>query len=88
MQNEKYYYWMDPNYYYGDFSVSKFALIRGEYNDGEKDRDTEEVILWAAYESIEGMQEAMEAEDTDRAQSLIDAYIKSNIGFLPEYEIG
>ena len=88
MTNKMYYYWLDNNYYYGDFSVPKFALIRGELVDGEKDREMEEIILWAAYEDVDGLTEAMEAEDADLSQELIDKYIEQELGFLPEYEIG
>jgi hypothetical protein len=88
MTNKKYYYWLDNNYYYGDFSVPKFALVRGELNEGEKDRETEEVILWAAYESVDGLTEAMANDDADLMLELIDQYIEKELGFLPEYEIG
>ena len=62
--NEKYYYWLDTEFNYGDFSVPKCALIRGERDeDGEKDRCTEEVIAWTAYEDI-GV-EILSGEDYD-----------------------
>ena len=82
------YYWLDNDFKYGDFSVPKFALIRGELVDGEKDRETEEVILWAAYEDVDGLAEAFADEDEDQMLELIDKYIEQELGFLPEYEIG
>ena len=88
MTNKKYYYWLDNNYYYGDFSIQKFALVRGELNEGEKDRETEEVIMWVAYESVDGLAEAMANDDADLMLELIDQYIEKELGYLPEYEIG
>ena len=78
---KNYYYWIDTNYYYGDYAVPKFAVIRGEFTEeGTKDRDTEVVILWAAYEDAD-----INPETADFDQ--LDAFIESKLGFLPEYEI-
>lgn len=79
-EDPEYYYWFDTDYTYGDYSVPKFALIRGELVDGEKDRDTEEVILWSSYEDA-----GVDPKSEDWAG--IDAYIESELGFLPDYEI-
>lgn len=76
-----YYYWLNTEYYYGDYSVPKFALIRGERNaDGSKNMETEEVILWAAYEDVPGA-------ETDDNWETIDAYIEDKLGFVPDYEV-
>lgn len=88
MAGKEYYYWVDPDFHYGDFSVPKFALIRGEWGDEGKDRETEEVILWAADEDVDGLLEAEEAEDMETGWKLIDKYIEQHLGFLPEYEVG
>ena len=80
----KYYYWMDTNYCRGDYNVLKFALIRGEIVEGEKDRTSEEIILWAVYEDVPGYPEDDNCED---AWNAIDAYIEEKLGFLPEYEV-
>lgn len=81
----KYYYWLDPEFYYGDFKVPKFALYRMEFSDDTDDgvdRDTEERILWAAYEDL-GIEDLTTADYTE-----IDKYIEEKLGFLPDYDIG
>jgi len=86
--NEKYYYWLDTEFNYGDFNVPKCALIRGERNeDGDKDRNSEEVVAWTTYEDI-GV-EILSGEDYDGndTEEKIDKWIESELGFVPEYEI-
>lgn len=81
-----YYYWFETEYHYGDYSVPKFALIRGRRgDDGIKERDTEEVILWAAYEDVPGYTGSSDSLETDC--EAINAYIEKELGFLPDYEI-
>lgn len=82
----KYYYWIDTEFLYGD-STPKFALYRGEYEDGKKNRETEEVILWETYENVDGVVEATKNGDINLGWDLIDEYIKDKLGFLPDYEI-
>lgn len=79
----KYYYWLDTDFHYGNFSVPKFALYRMELTDGVKDRDTEEIILWAAYEDLE-----IEDLTTEDLAEKVDRYIEEKLGFLPDYDIG
>ena len=79
----KYYYWLDTNFHYGNFNVPKFALYRMELTDGAKDRDTEEIILWAAYEDLE-----IEDLTTEDLAKKVDKYIEEKLGFLPDYEVG
>lgn len=75
----EYYYWIDTDYHYGDYSVKKWAMIRGELTeDGEKDRDTEEVIAWG---------EQPYTDDIDEAWRLTDEAIVKELGFLPDYEV-
>jgi len=74
-----YYYWLDTEYLFGDFNVKKWALYRGcRTEDGEKNRDTEEVVVWG---------EIPDTEDTDEAWSRIDEAITAKLGFLPDYEV-
>lgn len=81
-QDDNFYYWLDTDYHYGDFSVPKFSLTRGELDeDGNKIRDTEEIILWSSYEDL-GVDDL-----SDYDTSLIDKYIYDELGFLPDYEI-
>lgn len=81
-QDDNFYYWLDTDYHYGDFSVPKFALTRGELDEeGNKIRDTEEIILWSSYEDL-GIDDI-----SDYDTSLIDKYIYNELGFLPDYEI-
>lgn len=82
--NEKY-YWLDTEFNYGDFSVPKCALIRGELEDGDKDRNSEEVVAWTTYEDI-GIELGEDADEND-AETKIDKWIESELGFVPDYEI-
>ena len=87
---EKYYYWIDTDYHYGDFSVPKFAFFRGEIVDEEKDRNSEKCLFWEEYKNLDGYDECVTEYgdvDTERAWKLIDEYIKSKLGFLPDYEV-
>ena len=82
------YYWLDTEFLYGDYSVPKCAVIRGKRDrNGEKDRDTEEVVAWTAYEDI-GI-EVLSGEDYDAndAEERIDNWIEEELYFLPEYEV-
>ena len=78
------YYWLDTDYHYGDYSVRKFALIRGYFDeDGEKDRNTEEAVVRGEYDDLdlEGRAEDEDCYDT------IDDYIRSKIACVPDYEV-
>lgn len=76
---KEYYYWIDTTYYCGDYSVNAWALYRGELTaDGEKDRDTEEVMVWG---------KAPETDDIAEAWELTDKAIKDALGFVPDYEV-
>ena len=82
------YYWLDTEYNFGDYNVKKCALIRGKRDrNSDKDRDTEEVVAWTAYEDI-GIEvlsgEDFDANDTD---DKINNWIEGELYFLPEYEI-
>lgn len=82
------YYWLDTEYNFGDYDVKKCALVRGKRDrNGEKDRDTEEVVAWTAYEDI-GI-EVLSGEDYDAndAEERIDNWIEEELYFLPEYEV-
>ena len=86
----KYYYWIDTDYHYGDFSVSKFACFRGEIVNEEKDRNSEECLFWEEYKNLDGYDECVTGYgegDAERAWKLIDEYIKNKLGFLPDYEV-
>lgn len=78
-EKERCYYWLDTDYHYGDYNVKKWAMIRGRYTeDGEKDRDTEEVIAWGPIP---------DTDDMDEAWRLTDEAITESLGFLPDYEV-
>ena len=86
MKKTNYYFWLDTNFYYGDFSVPKLAIIRGEFDgDGEKDRNTEEVLAWTTYEDI-GVEIGEDADEND-TDAKINKWVESELGFLPNYEI-
>lgn len=79
-----YYYWFDTDFHYGDFTISKWALFRGEYDEnGEKDRTSEELLLWGAWDDIDGYDE----EYIDVQWDVVDNYIEKTLGFLPDYEV-
>ena len=82
--DDMYYYWFDTDYNYGDFCNPKWALFRGEYDENrKKDRTTEEVILWGAWDDFDGDDE----EHIDVRWDDVDNYIERTLGFLPEYEV-
>lgn len=84
--HQNYYWWMDTEFNHGDFEVKKFALYCMELDeDGCIDHDTEELVLWAAYEDVPGCMEVW--DDTDRMREAIDAYIMNKLGFVPDYDI-
>lgn len=75
----EFYYWLDTEYLFGDYSVKKWALMRGEFtDDGEKDRDTEEVLTWGTIP---------ETDDMNEAWNQIDEAIEAKLGFVPDYEV-
>ena len=83
---QDYYWWLDTEFNYGDFEVKKFALYCMVLDeDGCIDHDTEERILWAAYEDVPGYMEAW--DDGDRMLEALDAYIMDQLGFVPDYDI-
>lgn len=78
----KNYYWLDtmPTW---TTKTGALALICGEYNDdGQKDRESEKVILNFTEEDI-GADRDADYPEWDK----IDAYIKKELGFLPDYEV-
>ena len=79
---KEYYYWLDTMPTWTN-EEGACALVRGELDeDGEKDRDTEDVILEFTEE------DAGADKDADFPEwEKIDAYIESEIGFVPDYEI-
>ena len=79
---EKYYYWLDtmPSW---TSQTGALALVRGEFDeDGEKDRDTEDVILEFTEEDV-GADKDADFPEWEK----IDAYIESELGFVPDYEV-
>ena len=70
-------YWLDCDSNEG----TQFALY-------EKVGEDETCILKFDFEDIEGLKELEEAGKIDEGYELIDKYIKQELGFLPEYEVG
>ena len=82
----EFYWWIDTDFHYGDFTEPKIALYCMEKDeDGCKDTDTEERILWAAYSDIPGCEEA--GDDPEKMWEAVDAYIMSELGYVPDYDI-
>lgn len=80
--DENSYWWIDTDYHHGDFNDKKFALIHGDRDEnGAKDRETEEVVLWASYKDL-----GIKDDDTD-AWDIIDCEILGKLGYVPDYEI-
>lgn len=81
---KKYYYWIDFNNPFG-----KVVLYRMEYDAyGRKDKETEEPVYSKEMEDIDGFVEAENKGDINIAYEILDADIKRQLGFLPEYEVG
>jgi hypothetical protein len=70
-------YWLDCDSNEG----TQFALY-------EKVGEDETCILKFDFEDIEGLKELDEAGKIGEGYELIDKYIKQELGFLPEYEVG
>jgi hypothetical protein len=70
-------YWLDCDSNEG----TQFALY-------EKVGEDETCILKFDFDDIEGLKELEEAGKIDEGYELIDKYIKQELGFLPEYEVG
>ena len=71
-------YWLDTEFYYGDFSEKKFALHKVDLDeDGD---ETDEVVMWGFWRDIEG-------EDENSQDVSLNAAIEKELGFVPEYEI-
>ena len=76
----EFYWWIDTDYHYGDFSEPKFALFCVDKKlDNIMLINTEELILWAAYDDV------CDSESDDWKP--IDEYIAKQLGFLPDYDI-
>lgn len=77
-------YWLetDANFdqYQADEEARKWALHKVV---GDKD----EVILSLAYSETPGFEGDKEQEPLDTSWKALDNYIKSELGFLPEYEV-
>ena len=72
------YYYVDTDYFFGNFFEPKWALICGELGeDGEKDVSTEEVVMWRKWEQGEG--------DLDFEE--LESAMTEELGFVPDYEI-
>lgn len=79
---DAFYWWVDTDFHYGDFSVPKFAVFRMRRDeDGVKYPDTEELVFWAAYDDVPGC----DAESDDWEP--VERYIEERLGFLPDYDI-
>lgn len=93
------YYWIDTDagFYRGE---SAFALHQMDVDkDGNKDVDTDEVILSMAYEDLDGYSDAVseyyddiagetyKEVDTDLVWEMIDKYIMNELGFVPDYDV-
>lgn len=74
-------YWVDPNYYYGDYSVPKFALFWKSPITGEED-----ICFYMAYEDLEGYTD--DDDYVDANWEAIDREIENALGFLPDYVVG
>lgn len=77
-------YWVDPVYYYGDFSQPKWALYK-KFIDEDGD-EVEERVMWGFCEDLPGYYD--EDPDPEEFTRGIDALIEEELGFLPDYVIG
>ena len=70
-------YWLDCDSKEG----TQFALY-GRVGENEN------CVLRFDFDDIEGLKELEETGKIDEGYELIDKYIKQELGFLPEYEVG
>lgn len=62
--------------------LADFALfVYNPYEDGH------ELVFTFDYDDIPGLQEYVQADKICEAYALIDDYIKSRLGFVPNYEV-
>ena len=81
------YYWLDTDYFYGNFFEPKWALVCGQLDeDGEKDRDTEEVVVWGAWPDADEWND-WNSGDGVLGLEKVDEAIFTELGFLPDYDI-
>ena len=74
-------YWLDPNFYYGDFAIPKFALHEVSFDeDGD---EVDNIILWACWHDFPNFD-----DDLAFAWDTLDSFIEKELGFLPDYEVG
>lgn len=77
----------EPEKYYW-FDTETGELICGERDeDGNKDRNTETVVVRDIYEGA-GVDPHYDPDEVDELEieRKIDAYIEARLGFMPEYE--
>ncbi len=79
-------YWIDTGYVRGDYSVPKVAIIKSIY-DEEGEIVSVNVIDWITYKELEVSTDADSADFIDENWEKIDSWIKSTLGFLPQYEV-
>jgi hypothetical protein len=70
-------YWLDCDSNTG----AQFALY-------EKAEDGDTCVLRFGFDDVDGLTELENAGEIDKAYELIDKYIKQNLGFVPDYEVG
>lgn len=78
-----FYFWMDTDFHFGDYSVPKWGFHCREEKTG-----VDKVILWGAYQDLsEYDPERGEDQDWDAIWSNIDQIIENDLGYSPPYDV-
>ena len=76
-------------YYWIDMEDEELVLYEGQYDeDGEKNRDSEDAVLWCRYSEIGVNPHPETDEELAGNWNKIDEYIESQLDYVPEYEVG
>ena len=77
---EGFYFWLNTDFLFGDYSEPKWAFHCKDKNTG-----VDEVILWGAYEDLEAYDP--ELENWEDLWNEIDQIIENELGYCPNYDV-
>ena len=79
---------MPEFYYWLDLEDEEFVLYEGQYDeDGEKDRESEDAILWCRYAELDINPYPSTDEERKESYDKIDEYIENQLDYIPDYEV-
>lgn len=77
---EGFYFWLNTDFLFGDYSEPKWAFHCRDKNTG-----VDKIILWGAYEDLETYDP--ELENWEDLWNEIDQIIESELGYCPNYDV-